>query len=143
MYQLNKQEMVTVMRPVSSDLLRLRFYEPLYVTIERNGHRNRQSIYECCGNIPSVFRHLRRPRGLGMSLLGAHQMAEGVFLTKTQKATATDTKPVFIKRQHQAIKVMKPVSSRGCGVRYGKRCRKTPNDTGIVTLTECRVVSHE
>jgi hypothetical protein len=82
------------------------------VTVQRhtypyieNGHRNRQTTYECFRNIPPVFRHLETPHVSGKRLLGACQMAGGIFL---------------IKRQSSMTKVATPLSSDVLQLRFYK-----------------------
>jgi hypothetical protein len=86
--------MVTM--PVSSYVRGLRFFKTMHVTLSRNGFRNRQTIYECFRNIPSAFRHSKKPHVFGKPLLGAYQMAEGVFFSEDKKATVRVTKPVSL-----------------------------------------------
>jgi hypothetical protein len=95
---------------------------------ERIGVRNLRTIYEFVRNTLSAFRHLKTPHAIGKRLLGAHQMAEGVFLSKEKKVT---------------VRVTKPVSSKGNVSQFENHSPRTLNDTGIVTLTQCRVVSYE
>jgi hypothetical protein len=66
--------MVKVTKPIS--------FVPLYVTERRIGNRYLDTPNESSGNTPSAFRHLRTSHVFGKPLLGAYQMAEGVFPIK-------------------------------------------------------------
>ena len=77
--------------------------------------------HELYGNIPPVFRHSKTPHVFGKRLLGAYQMAGGIFL---------------IKRQSSMVKVTTPVSCTGYVFRIKDGSRNTLNDTGIVTVTQ-------
>jgi hypothetical protein len=87
--------MITVTRPVSSDVQRSRSLSTVNVTAERNGHCHRETPDESCRNIPSAFSHLKMPHVFGKRLLGAYQMAEGIFLSEDKKAMVTVTKGVL------------------------------------------------
>ena len=76
-----------VMMPVSSNVQGLRFFKTIHVTLSRSGFRNRQTICEFYRNIPSALCHLITPHVFDKPLLGAYQMAEGVFLSENKKAT--------------------------------------------------------
>ncbi|KPK62546.1 hypothetical protein AMJ83_10555 [candidate division WOR_3 bacterium SM23_42] len=87
---------------------------------EKYGFRNRQTINEFVRNTLSAFRHSKTPHVFGRRLLGAYQMAEGVFLSEDESIT---------------VMVTKPVSSRGYVSRAANRSPWPPNDTGVVTVT--------
>lgn len=91
-----------------------------------NGPRNRQTTYACHRNIPPAFSHFETPHVSGKRLLGAYQMAGGIFLSsrKSQRARAT-----------------KPISPRGHVLRIENRNLWPPNDTDLVTVTSTDLCS--
>lgn len=111
---------------VSFDVPRLS--NPITSPSDETCFRTRQTINEFFRNTLSASRHLKTPHVFGKRLLGAHQMAGRVFLLTAKKVRVT---------------VTTPVSFKGYVVRHHKRNLCTVNDTGIVILTECRVVNYE